>query len=328
MSLTAFVSGASGFVGSNLVRELHQQGWVVHVLVRTSSSLEELAGIPVEFHHGDVTDADSVLDAIPQTVDAVFHVAASTNFWSRNNDAQDRVNIDGTQNMLDAAISAQAGRFVHTSSFTTWGFSNTQLTEQSERTDKTDWINYVRSKHQGEKRVEAAVRDGRIDAVILNPAHILGPGDKNNWSRMIRMVNQGKMLASPPGGGNFCDVREVARAHIEAFHHGKSGEKYLLGGEYASFTRVVEITGELLDRKVPARPAPAWLMKTWARLNVILAAVTGRAPDISPESAAMVLFRVECDSSKAQKALNYQFTPIRTLLEDTANWMEQKGLLE
>jgi nucleoside-diphosphate-sugar epimerase len=327
MSLTAFVSGASGFVGSHLVRELHGQGWQVHVLARPASSLEEIEGIPVSVHLGDVTDLNSVSRAMTEGLDAVFHVAASTNFWSKKNAAQDRVNIDGTRNMIEAAAAAKAHRFIHTSSFVTWGFRNMELTEKSERTEATDWINYVRSKHIAEEAVLGAARDKRVDAVVLNPAHVLGPGDKKNWSRMIRMVNQRKVLAAPPGSGNFCDVREIAKAHIEAFHRGRSGEKYLLGGEYSSFADIIQVAGKVLGKRVPGRPAPAWIMHAWARINVMVSAVTGREPDITPESAAMVAYDVACDSSKARQELNYRFTPIRTLIEDTVHWMSEKGLL-
>jgi dihydroflavonol-4-reductase len=260
-------------------------------------------------------------------VDAVFHVAANTNFWSKQNDAQDRVNIDGTGNMIEAAIAAQARRFIHTSSFVTWGFRDGKLNERSARTAATDWINYVRSKHLAEERVLEAVNKNRLDAVIVNPAHILGPGDHHNWSRMIRMVNLKKIPAAPPGGGNFCDVREIARAHIEAFYRGQAGGKYLLGGEYASFVDVVGVAGDILDKRVPAKAAPAWIMRGWGHISAAIAAATGREPDVTPESAAMISYRVDCDSSKAQRELNYRFTPIPVLIRDTVDWMNEKGLL-
>ena len=327
MSRKAFISGASGFVGSNLARELVSQGWQTHVLVRAGSSRAELKDLTVTVHEGDLTDRDSLIAAVPDQVDAVFHVAASTNFWSRENEAQNRVNIDGTDNMIAAAESAGAKRFIHTSSFTTWGFRNTSLNEESDRTGDTDWINYVRSKHRSELAVQQADKDDRIDAVVLNPAHVLGPGDHNNWSRMIRMVDQGKLLLAPPGGGNFSDVRQVARAHVRAFHQGRRGEKYLLGGEYADFTEVVRITGEVLGKRVPRSAAPAWSMRAWGQVNSFYARLTGKPPDITPESAAMVSYRMDCDSSRAQQELDYSFTPIRSLIENTAEWMRTKGLL-
>jgi len=328
MSLTAFVTGASGFVGSNLVKALHEQGWEVHILARSTSSLAEIDAIPVTVHSGDIVDASSISTAMPAGLDAVFHVAASTNFWSKNNEAQSRVNIDGTRNMIEAARAAGARRFIHTSSFVTWGFSDMELTEENTRTDATDWINYVRSKHLAEELVLNAVKKDGLDAVILNPAHVFGPGDTHNWSRMIRMVHQQNMPMAPPGGGNFCDVREAARAHIKAYHQGRKGEKYLLGGEYAAFADVIAITGEVLGRRVPGKPAPAWLMKVWAHVSAATAAVTGREPDVTPESAAMISYRVNCDSSKAQQELDYRFTPISDLIRDTADWMKETGLLQ
>ena len=327
MSLTAFLSGASGFVGSTLARELVSQGWNTHVLVRPDSSLTELQGVSLTVHEGDLTDRDSLISAMPANVDAVFHVAASTNFWSRRNDEQDRVNIGGTRHMIDAAESAGAKRFIHTSSFTTWGFRDGEVNEKSDRIADTDWINYVRSKYLAEEAVLRANKAGRIDAVILNPAHILGPGDRNNWSRMIRMADQGKLILAPPGGGNFCDVQQVARALVQAFNRGRSGEKYLLGGEYADFTEVVRITGEVLGKRVPRSAAPAWTMRVWGQVNVAYARLTGNPPDITPESAAMVSYRMACDSGKAQTELDYEFTPLRILIENTADWMKTKGLL-
>jgi nucleoside-diphosphate-sugar epimerase len=328
MGLSAFVTGATGFVGGNLVRELHRQGWDITVLVRPGSSLDDISDVPVEVAKGDIVDAGSVYLAMPKDVDAVFHVAASTNVWSGNNDTQDRVNIGGTRDVIEAAVAANAGRMIYTSSFTTWGFQDTTLTEHSPRTDASDWINYVRTKYIAENLVKEAVEDGRLDAVILNPAHILGPGDRHNWSRMISLVQSQKLPGVPPGGGAFSDVREVAKAHIQAFHCGEKGEHYILGGEHVSFMDVIRITGDILGKPVPRRTTPAWLLKSMARLNAMLAGVTGREPIITPESAVMVSHEITCDSSRAQRVLDYRFTPARSLVKDTINWMKQAGLLE
>ena len=327
MGLRAFVTGASGFVGSNLVRELHRQGWSVDVLLRARSSSADIEDIPVTIHRGDIVDAAAVRKAMPDEVDGVFHVAASTNVWSGNNAEQDRINIGGTRNVIEAAADARAKRLIHTSSFTTWGFQDTTITEHSPRSDATDWINYIRTKHIAEQLILEAVDTGRLDAVILNPAHILGPGDRHNWSRMIVMVHSGKLPGVPPGAGPFADVREVAKAHIQAFHSGESGEKYLLGGDTHSFMEAIRIVGDLLDKPVPARPTPAWLLRLISRFYAWQAAITRREPQITPESVVMICHNFICDSSRAQAALGYRFTPIRTLLRDTIDWMNRQGLL-
>ncbi len=327
MRLRAFVTGGTGFVGTNLLRELVERGWEVTALVRETSPLEDIENLDIKRVTGDITDAQSVFEAMPPGVDGVFHVAASTSIWSGNNTMQTAINVDGTRNVVAAALTCGAQRFIHTSSFVVWGFHKKLLTEESPRLENADWINYVRSKHEAENIVKEAVKNQTLDAVILNPAHILGPGDRHNWSRVIRLVNERKLPGVPSGGGNFADVREVARAHIQAFHRGKTGQNYILGGEDTMFLEVVKMTGEILDRNVPRRATPAWLLKAVARLYVLKSAISGKEPDLTPEGAAMITQHIPCDSSKARRELGYQFTPVRALLEDSCAWLRNKGIL-
>ena len=328
MSLSAFVTGATGFVGSNLVKTLLNQGWSVSTLVRKNSSLQDIEGLPIDNRIGDVIDLPSVRNAMPQGVDAVFHVAASTNVWAANNDEQDQVNIDGTQNVVSSAIEAGARRFLLTSSFTTWGFQNELINEHTPRSMDSDWINYVRTKRISEDIVKDAVQAGTLNAVILNPAHILGPGDRHNWSQMIRMVSEQSLPGVPPGGGDFSDVREVARAHVAAFHKGENGEHYLLGGENVSFAEVIGIVAEILGKKVPSRVTPSWVLRSLAHAKAVIASFTRKAPDITPESAKMICHDSRCDSTRAMTVLDYRHTPIRNLLLDTVDWMRAEGLLK
>jgi nucleoside-diphosphate-sugar epimerase len=327
MSLKAFVTGGTGFVGSNLVRELIRQGWEVTILTRPSSRLDDLRDLPVHVQTGDLGNARSVCNAMPDKPNAVFHVAASTNVWSGNNDDQDRINIGGTRNVIEAAVQKQAGRMIFTGSFTTWGLQDVVISEHTPRSDTTDWINYVRTKHIAENLVRQEVGKGRLDAVILSPAHILGPGDRRNWSRMICMIQQDSLPGIPPGSGPFSDVREVARAHVTAYDKGEKGETYLLGGEHVSFLKLVQIVAEILGKPVPEKPTPAWQLKLGARLKVLIANITGKEPDITPESAVMIIQNIRCDSSRAQHALGYRFTPIRPLLQDTVDWLWKAGMM-
>jgi dihydroflavonol-4-reductase len=327
MALTAFVTGSTGFVGTHLVHELVSDGWQVSALVREGSPRDALKDLAVEFRQGDVTDAESILRAMPEQVDAVFHVAASTNVWSGNNAMQTRVNVEGTRHVIHAAEQRGARRLVHTSSFIVWGFRDDRLTEESRRSDNADWINYVRTKWEAELLIDKAIERG-LDAVILNPAHILGPGDRHNWSRVIRLVDSNKLPGVPPGGGAFADVREVARAHVQAFRLGRTGHRYLLGGEDTEFMDVIRLTGEMLGREVPRRPSPAWALKAVARIKQFKSNLNHREPDLTPESAAMITRHIHCDSGKAQRDLGYRFTPVETLLRDTITWMRENKLLD
>lgn len=328
MSLTAFVTGASGFVGSTLVRELSRQGWEITVLVRPTSFLGDIQDVPMNVCEGDIVNAESIRQAVPRNVDAVFHVAASTNVWAGNNDQQNAINIDGTRNMIDAAIEAGTGRFIYTSSFTTWGFKDGEINEESPRSRNSDWINYVHSKRIAEDLVKLAVKEQKLEAVILNPGHILGPGDRHNWSQMVTMVASDSLPGMPPGGGAFADVREVAKAHIAAYHKGKNGDHYLLGGEDVSFLEVVTLVGEMLGKEVPKKPTPAWVLRTVAHFSAAVASITRKPPRITPESAAMICHHMKCESKRARAELGYRHTPIRSLVEDTVNWMRNAGLIE
>ncbi len=328
MSHTAFVTGATGFVGINLVHELARQGWETTVLARPTSSLVDIQSLPIRIKQGDITNVYMLEKAIPKNVDCVFHVAASTNVWSKNNAQQRLVNVEGTRNVMEAAITQDARRMIHTSSFVVWGFQPEIFDEQSTRLTNAQWINYVRTKTEAEQVIRDAVLGSRIDAVILNPGHILGPYDRHNWSRMIRMVDQGNLPGVPPGGGVFADVREIAKAQIAAFHQGHRGQNYLLGGVAADYLDLVKIVGELLNRKVPEKPTPAWLLRSVGRVKAMIARYTDREPDITPESAAMITNHMHCDSSKAIEKLGYSETPIRELLEETCRWMKTAGLLQ
>ena len=328
MSHTAFVTGATGFVGANLVRELLRKNWQVNALVRSSSNLVDLNDLPIEIHRGDITDLVSLQAALSQPPDCVFHVAASTNVWSKNNGPQTAINVTGTKNVLKAAIQAGVGRLIHTSSFVVYGFQPQRFNEDAPRLGNANWINYVRTKIAAEQLVQEAVLNGSLDAVIVNPAHILGPFGRHSWSRMITMVNQGSLPGVPPGGGSFADVRQIAKAQIEAFHRGRRGNNYLLGGNSAEYLDIITMLGELLNRPVPQKPMPAWILRSVARLKALAAGISGKEPDLTPEAAAMITQHMHCDSRKAGKELGYQPTPVRKLLEDTCDWMYNAGLLK
>jgi dihydroflavonol-4-reductase len=120
----------------------------------------------------------------------------------------------------------------------------------------------------------------------------------------------------------------VAKAHVAAYHKGKKGENYLLGGNDVSYLELIRTAGEILGKPVPSRATPGWLLKTAARVKALIAGITGREPDITPESAVIVIHHLRCDSGRAQYELGYRFTPIRPLLQDTIDWLRQAGMID
>jgi len=326
MPRTAFVTGATGFVGLNLVEALLAEGWRVIALHRADSDLKYLQRMNAERATGDVTDRESVLRALPEGVDAVYHVAGDTNLWSRRNAAQDRVNIEGTRIMVEAAIARHARRFLHTSSISAWGLQRGRLDERTPQLGRYSKVNYNRSKHLAEEAVRAGIARG-LDAVILSPGAILGPYDTRNYARVVKMVAAGTLPGVPPGALPFCDVREVAKAHVAAFERGGRGENYLLGGTDATFLELVREIGAALGRPVPARATPAWVLHILGALGALRGALSGIEPRLTPETARQATRQLTCDSSKAMRALGYRAVPLREMVGECVGWLAAEGLL-
>lgn len=323
----AFVTGATGFLGRNLVEQLSQQGWQITVLHRPTSNTTGLDGYAVELVEGSLLDLESLKRALPLSVDAVFHVAGNTSVWAKNNAAQTRDNVEGTNNMVAAALANNAKRFVHVSTWNVYGLEQYDvMNEQSPQLGLDSWVNYNRTKSLAEQAVKAAVERG-LKAVIVNPSHIVGRYDPGNWSRFIHLVNANKLPGVPPGFGSFCHAEQVAKALIAAAEKGQIGHNYLLGGADASFLDVVTIIGELTGRKVPKRPLPAVVIKVVGHLQAIAANITGKEPDLTPEAAEMVSAKVRIVSDKAEKELGYQPVPLQHMLDDCYQWMKAEGLL-
>lgn len=324
---TAFVTGGTGFVGRNLIELLRTEGWDVIAVHRPSSRVAGLRELGVDLREADVLDSSALMRAMPDGVDAVFHAAAATGTWSGGNAQQTRTNVDGTRNVVEAALARKARRFVHTASVATYGTSayTTRIDERTTSDAGTHWVNYLRTKWMGEQIVKQAAARG-LDAVMLNPANIIGPHDTHNWSRLFKLVADGKLPGVPPGRGCWCDVRDVAHGHLMAALKGRSGENYLLGGVEASYFEVTRLAADILGAKAP--PAiPAVALRALARVNEWISAFTKREPDITPEGAFMVCGTGVVDSSKAERELGYRSRPLRPMVEDTLAWMRSEGTI-
>lgn len=325
---TAFVTGGTGFVGLNLVEQLCAAGWEVTAAHRPTSDTSRLAKFPVTLAKAGLLEPEALTEAMPERVDAVFHVAGNTSVWSRNDGQQMLDNINGTRNVLAAAEKRKARRFVHTSTWNVYGYDRGEaLTEDSDKRGEASAINYDRTKYYAELCVLVANEDG-IPCVILNPAHVMGRYDSHNWSRMITLIDRGKLPGVPPGTGTFAHAEAVAKAHIAAAEKGRPGENYLLGGPEASYVEVARIIGEILGKKVPKKPIPAPLLKLAGRVQAGIAGLTGKVPQVTPEAAAIVCRHGRIASTKAEKELGYKCPDLRTQILDAIGWMRTEGLIE
>jgi nucleoside-diphosphate-sugar epimerase len=322
---TAMVTGATGFVGLHVVERLVVEGWRVVALHRTTSKLDLLRRFPVELAVGSLDAPDTLLAAIPEGCDAVFHVAGNTSFWSANDLAQTRDNVDGTRNVVEAAIARGAKSLVYTSSVSAYGRQDVlPFDETAKSTALTSTVNYERTKYLGELEVDKGVARG-LRATILNPGHILGKYDVRGWSTMIQLVATGKLPGIPPGSGSFADARQVARAHVAAVDRGQVGGRYLLGGTDATYVEMVRIVGEITGRPVPKKAMPRWVLATYARFAQLGSFFTGKQPTVTPELIAAAPCSIRSD--KAVHDLGYEAVPLAEMIRESYEWLRAAGIV-
>ena len=324
---TAFVTGATGFVGLNLVQELSAADWQVVALYRASSNTAELQLPGVQLARGDITDADSVLAAMPQSVDVVFHVAGDTSLWTPQNARQDAINVDGTRHVVQAALARRAGRLIHTSTLSAYGRPpGAVVVEDTPSVAPQSSVNYERSKWRAEQEVHQGIDKG-LDALFMNPAVILGPGDTTSWAEVFFMLRDGRLAAMPPGSASFNHVAEVVKAHVVAAIRGASGEHYLLGGNRLRFAEMIRSMAAQMGIKPPRLTAPAGLVTVLGHLQDGLSRLTHKEPDMTPEKALLMSADLLCDSSKACRDLDYQFRTLEDCVRDSYQWLRTRKLI-
>jgi dihydroflavonol-4-reductase len=322
----AFVTGGTGFLGRNLLEELVAEGWQVTALHRTTSDLSEIQRLPVDLVAGDLTDPASLTRVLPPAVDAVFHVAADTSVWARNDHRQTRINVYGTRHIVEAALARGARRFVHTSTWNVYGLEQGAISENSPQLGRASWVNYNRSKFLAEEEVRRGI-ERELDAVIINPAHILGRYDRRGWARLIIAAHERWLPGVPSGAGTFCHAEAVARAQIAAVGRGRTGQNYLISGVDTSFVELFGVINRVTGARVRLRPLPPVLFRLAARADTALAALTGREPEATPEGVAIATARARVASDLAERELGYRPSALATMVEDSWTWLRQAGLV-
>ena len=325
--MRVMVTGATGFLGGHLLAQLHAAGAGISAIARSPEAARQLAQAGVRPVHGALDDAVELREAMVEATDCVFNVAADTSSWRGHAERQMHTNVEGTRAVLAAAQACGVRRFVHTSSVSAYGQQDGVLDEDSPRLGVRSWITYERSKALAEDLVLEAGARGAMETVIVNPAHVLGPGDRHNWARLFLLIDQEKLPGAPPGSGAFADVREVARAQVAAALRPVAGRRYLLGGEHASFLELVQMIASTLGRKVPARALPATLLRMHARVLDLASMVSGREPQLTPQAVSYTCHNLRVDSTRAIRDLDYRLTPLSTLVEETCAWLRGHGML-
>jgi dihydroflavonol-4-reductase len=327
--MAVLVTGASGFVGSWLVRRLIEEGEEVHVLHRPTSSLSELESLRYFSKIGDVTDLAS-LTAACRDIDTVFHLAGVVGYSRAMRPLMEKVNVEGTRNVIEAIQkSGNRAQLVYMSSVVAIGasFKPEPLNENSPYTIGKLNLGYFETKRAAEQAVQAACRDQNLRAVILNPSTIYGAGDARKGSRKTQLkVARGEFPFYTSGGVSIVSVHDVVDAVLAARTRGRNGERYILSGENITIKDLFQRLAGFAGVKPPSIRLPSFIVHAIGKTGDLLETMGKKGP-LNSENAWTALLFHWFDHDKAAAELGFRPRPADEALKESVDWMRQEGLL-
>ncbi len=325
--MTTLVTGATGFVGSHVARQLVSAGQSIRILVRRTSNLQALEGLPVERVEGDLQDSRS-LDRAMKGIRTVFHVAADYRLWAARPEEIYASNVEGTRRLLEAAGSAGVERVVYTSTVATIAIERAgALPNEDTQATLGEMIgHYKRSKFLAEEEAKRAAANG-LAVVIVNPTAPVGPGDwkPTPTGRILLDFLNGKMPAYVDTGLNVVAVEDVAAGHLQAAEKGRICERYILGASNMTLKQILDALSKITGRPAPRVKLPHAVALAAGYADQLFSRLTGRQPQIPVEGVKISRHRMFVESDKAERELGYKPTSIEAALERAVRWYEEHG---
>lgn len=317
--MRVFVTGATGFIGTEFVRRLASTPHEVRCLARPQSRVSAIEALGATAVRGDVTDPASIARGV-EGCDWVVHLANVYEFWLADRTAFDRVNIEGTRHVMEAALAAGVSKAVHVSSVVAYGDATGTVTERTAFGPRAHG-DYGRTKRAAEQLALDYFTTHRLPVVIIAPGAVLGAGDPKATGRYVADLVRGRVPAQlwPDAPFPFVHVRDVAEAILLALEKdGNAGEKYLVVGETSSFGALNRMAAEIAGVRPPRFTMPGPLAMTGARAATAVSTVTGTPPlmGMAIEMFRMMRHGLAVDGSKAARELGLVYTPLRTAIED------------
>lgn len=327
--MKAFITGGTGFLGAHLIHELSRQGWKIQVLRREKSDISRIENLPgVEFVYGDITDIESLRKTIPEKVNAVFHLAGSVAVLPAHLEhTRFAINEQGTKNMVDVCLEKKIGRFIYTSTVAIFDWMRGPRID--ENYPKNEWSDdqYVHSKKLADDEVDKGLARG-LDAVYMHPSAIFGRYDRDGWATVFKEIKKGVPFnMSTPGGGSICNARTVMAAHVQAYHKGGKGERYILGGPDYTWYEVMQKIAAILDLPPLRKPLPHPLFNLTCMLERFFSGLMGKEPLLSKHVQDIVGAYIYSSSEKAIKELGYDVSNIDDMLGESYESLKEEGLI-
>lgn len=326
--MLVFVTGATGFVGSHVARVLAGRGADLRLLIRGSSDLRNIEDLKAERVVGDLRDAASIETAMAGC-EVVFHVAADYRLWVRDPESMYRANVEGTRAILQAARKNRVQRVVYTSSVATMGFTgNGHPADENSPVSLHNMIGpYKRSKFMAEQVVMEAARAG-MDVVVVNPTTPVGERDikPTPTGRIVVDFLKKKFPAYVDTGLNLVDVTECARGHMAALEKGRSGERYILGGENLTLKQILDKLAAITGLPSPKVRVPyVMALATGVVDEMVTGRMLGREPRATIDAVRMGRKKMFVTSAKAERELGWQSPPVDDALRRAVTWFRQNG---
>lgn len=319
------ITGSTGFIGSALCNALAEKGHSVKAFCRSRAKAQGLFSHPnIEIALGDITDSASLEKALIGC-DGAFHLAAFAKVWSKNPEAFHKINVGGTQNLLNACARCGVGRVVITSTAGIYGPAlNGPVNENS--VPAIDPITeYERTKQLADE--EAKTYLDKLHISWVHPTRVFGPGElteSNSVTKLIKMRSAGKLTPLPGNGkqsGNYVFVDDVVNGEMLAMEKGASGEHYILGSDNLSYREFYELIDDSSNQKRRMLPLPLWLMKAFAFVQLVGAKVFGLHPLITPEFLRKYIYHWSLEIDKAKTELGFAPMPVKAGIEKTLHWL-------
>lgn len=328
--MNVFVTGATGFIGIHLVKELAVSGCIVHALYRSEAKKKHIASVPnIKIFKGDITDPASIENAM-KGCEQVYHVAAFADVWTKDSSTIYKLNVEATETIFEIALRLGVNKVVFTSTAGVYGPSNDgEVTEKTIRSCDF-FVEYERSKSIAEEKAREYLAKG-LNIVIVNPTRVYGPGllsKSNSVTLIMKKFNEGKWRIIPGNGksiGNYVLVSDVVQGHLLAMKKGKTGENYLLGGDNISYKEFFLLLRDITNKTQRLYKLPLFILILSAHLLMFTTWFTGRPPLITPSLVKKYNYHWKISSKKAQTRLGYNPSSLANGIKTVLQWLKSEN---